>query len=55
MASGLMSKKVEAKYSEQLAAECLEWIAAITGKDVDPNGAMDNFYEQLKNGVLLCE
>ncbi|XP_045138343.1 myophilin-like [Portunus trituberculatus] len=47
--------KVEAKYSEQLAAECLEWIAAITGKDVDPNGAMDNFYEQLKNGVLLCE
>lgn len=47
--------KVDAKYNEQHAAECLEWIAAITGKDVDTSGNAENFYEQLKNGVLLCE
>ncbi|XP_045597510.1 myophilin [Procambarus clarkii] len=56
--SGLAAEaqsKVEAKYNEDQAAECLEWIATITGQDFDKSGAADNFYEVLKDGQLLCE
>jgi len=47
--------KINSKYSEEQAAEVLEWIAVITGKDFDKSGNMDNFYENLKNGQMLCE
>ncbi|KAK4320070.1 hypothetical protein Pmani_009036 [Petrolisthes manimaculis] len=47
--------KIEAKFSEQQAGECLQWIAEVTGKDMDTTGSADNFYELLKNGMLLCE
>ncbi|XP_042883212.1 myophilin-like [Penaeus japonicus] len=47
--------KVNAKYSEEQAAECLEWIAVITSADINKSGDADNFYETLKNGQLLCQ
>lgn len=47
--------KINAKYSEEQAAECLEWLAVITGGDFSKSGNTDNFYEVLKNGQLLCE
>ncbi|KAL3275776.1 hypothetical protein HHI36_020521 [Cryptolaemus montrouzieri] len=47
-------RKVNAKYSEELAHESLEWIAAITGDAINTAGDMDNFYEVLKDGTLLC-
>jgi len=47
-------RKVNAKYSEELAGECLEWIRAITNEDINCAGDMDNFYEVLKDGTLLC-
>ncbi|XP_066955538.1 myophilin [Macrobrachium rosenbergii] len=47
--------KINSKYSEQQAVECLDWIALITGADISKSGDMDNFYEVLKNGQLLCE
>lgn len=46
--------QVNAKYSEELAHESLEWIASITQEDIPTAGDMDNFYEVLKDGTLLC-
>lgn len=47
--------QVNAKYSEELASESLEWIKAITNADINTAGDMDNFYEVLKDGTLLCQ
>ncbi|XP_067013549.1 myophilin [Anabrus simplex] len=47
-------RKINSKYSEELAGECLEWIKIITNEDINTNGDMDNFYELLKDGTLLC-
>lgn len=48
-------RKVNAKYSEELASESLEWINRVTGENVNTGGDMDNFYEVLKDGTLLCK
>ncbi|XP_075973776.1 transgelin calponin-3 [Anticarsia gemmatalis] len=48
-------RKINSKYSEELAQECLEWVHAITGEPVNTSGDMDNFYEVLKDGTLLCK
>lgn len=47
--------QINSKYSEELAAESLEWIKEITGEPINTSGDMDNFFEVLKNGVLLCK
>jgi len=47
--------KINSKYSEDQARECLEWINAVTGESVDTNGSQDNFWEVLKDGKLLCQ
>lgn len=47
-------RKINSKYSEELAQECLEWIKIISGENFNTSGDMDNFYEILKNGTLLC-
>jgi hypothetical protein len=46
--------QINSKYSEELAQESLEWIKAITQEDFSVAGDMDNFYEILKDGTLLC-
>lgn len=46
---------MNAKYSEELAKECLEWISVITDDSLNTAGDMDNFYEVLKDGTLLCK
>lgn len=48
-------RKINSKYSEELAQESLEWIHAITGEPENLSGDMDNFYEVLKDGTLLCK
>jgi len=48
-------RKINSKYSEELAAECLEWVKLITGEPINTNGDMDNFFEVLKDGVILCK
>jgi len=47
--------KIMSKYNEQHAHEVLEWIAQITSKSFNTNGEMDNFYDVLKDGTILCE
>jgi len=47
--------KIDAKFSEEQASECLTWIAAVLGKELDTTGSQDNFYELLRDGRLLCE
>lgn len=47
-------RKINSKYSEDLAQESLEWIKAITEEDFSVSGDMDNLYEVLKDGTLLC-
>lgn len=46
--------QINSKYSEELAQESLEWIKAITGENINTSGDMENFYETLKDGTLLC-
>ena len=46
--------QINSKYSEDLAQESLEWIKAITEEDFSVSGDMDNLYEVLKDGTLLC-
>lgn len=48
-------RKINSKYSEELACEVLEWVKAITGEPSNTSGDMDNFYEMLKDGILLCK
>ncbi|CAD7082723.1 unnamed protein product [Hermetia illucens] len=48
-------RKINSKYSEELAQECLEWIKEITEEPINTSGDMDNFFEVLKDGVLLCK
>lgn len=47
-------RKINAKYSDELAQESLEWIKIILGDEFDVSGDMDNFYEVLKDGQVLC-
>jgi len=47
--------KINAKYNEQHAYEVLDWIAHITGENISTSGDMDNLYETLKDGTLLCK
>ncbi|XP_019879191.1 myophilin [Aethina tumida] len=47
-------RKINSKYSEDLAREVLEWISVITEENINTAGDMDNFYEVLKDGTLLC-
>ncbi|CAH2106197.1 unnamed protein product [Euphydryas editha] len=46
---------INSKYSEELAEECLEWIRQIIGEPDNTSGDMDNFYEVLKDGTILCK
>ncbi|XP_045448399.1 myophilin [Melitaea cinxia] len=48
-------RKINSKYSEELAEECLEWIRQIIGEPDNTSGDMDNFYEVLKDGTILCK
>lgn len=47
--------QINSKYSDELAAECLEWIKEVTAEPINTAGDMDNFYEVLKDGVILCK
>jgi len=48
-------RKINSKYSDELAAECLEWIKEVTGEPINTSGDMDNFFEVLKDGVILSK
>jgi len=48
-------RKIQSKYSEEHAHEVLEWIKSVTNDDINTSGDMDNFYELLKDGLLLCK
>jgi hypothetical protein len=55
--SGLAAEahnKVLSKYDCDLASESLEWVKAVTGDNISTSGDMDNFWETLKDGQVLC-
>jgi hypothetical protein len=47
--------KINSKYSEELAQEALEWVKEMTGEPINTSGDMDNFFEVLKDGTILCK
>ena len=48
-------RQILSKYSPELASETLEWIAQITGESINTAGDTANFWETLKDGILLCK
>jgi len=48
-------RRIMSKYNEEHAHEVLEWIKQITNDNIETSGDMDNFYEVLKDGTLLCK
>lgn len=51
----MLRPQINSKYSDELAAESLEWIKEVTGEPINTSGDMDNFFEVLKDGVILCK
>jgi len=47
--------QINSKYSEDHAHEVLEWIKEITNEEFSTSGEMDNLYEVLKDGTMLCK
>lgn len=47
-------KKIMGKYDENQASEALDWISQVTGEPLDTSGDMDNLWNILKDGQLLC-
>ena len=48
-------KQMKSKYDKQLSADLLEWIAEITGEEIDTDGSEENFQKVLANGEILCK
>ncbi|KAK2727140.1 myophilin-like isoform X2 [Artemia franciscana] len=48
-------RKINSKYDPGLAQEALEWVNKLTSKVPNTSGDQENFYEVLKDGVILCE
>jgi len=48
-------RRIMNKYNDEHAMEVLEWIKQITNENINTSGEMDNFYEVLKDGTLLCK
>ena len=47
--------KVQRKYSEERAEEVCHWINDVLGEAVvNPSGKADEFFESLKDGMVLC-
>ena len=47
--------QIMSKYNEDHAHEVLEWIRDVTNSQFSTSGDMDNFYEILKDGTVLCQ
>ncbi|GAB6026463.1 Transgelin [Chamberlinius hualienensis] len=48
-------KKINSKYSEESAAEVMQWIKLVSGESFDVSGQLDNVHEVLKDGSTLCK
>jgi len=47
--------KMDSKYDPVLACDLLQWISDLTGAEINTeDGSMDNSYNTLRDGVLLC-
>jgi len=47
--------KQQSKFNEQEAQMALTWIAQLTGEKFNTSGNSENFYQTLKDGMLLCK
>ncbi|XP_026322503.1 myophilin-like [Hyposmocoma kahamanoa] len=47
--------RINSKYRDDVAQETLEWIKVLTGEPDNTSGDVDNLYNVLKDGTLLCK
>lgn len=47
--------RIKSKYRDDVAQETLEWIKLLTGEPENTSGDVDNLYNVLKDGTLLCK
>lgn len=47
--------RIQSKYNDDIAKETLEWIRKLTGEPANTSGDLENVYEVLKDGTLLCK
>lgn len=50
-----MQEKLTKKYDQEIAAQCMHWIADVTGEPLDCNGDTDSVYEALRDGYVLTK
>ena len=51
-----LRRQINSKYDPALASELLVWIEEIAGEKLEStSGDQDTFYQNLKDGTVLCE
>lgn len=48
-------QKIHSKYDPELAAQILNWVASVTGENINTSGDVENFVSLFKDGKLLCK
>ncbi|KAL8570912.1 hypothetical protein ACOMHN_023585 [Nucella lapillus] len=47
--------EIAGKYDKDVAAQCMCWVAKVTGEEVDTSGDMKGVFESLKDGYVLAQ
>ncbi|XP_063619855.1 myophilin-like [Cydia splendana] len=47
--------RINSKYNDDVARETLEWVRVLTGQPANTSGDVENLYNVLKDGTLLCK
>jgi len=47
-------RRILSKYNDEHAQEVLEWIKSVSAENINTSGDIDNFYDTLRDGTLLC-
>lgn len=48
-----VQQKIAGKYDKDVAANCMQWLAHVTGEPLDTSGDMESVYNQLRDGYVL--
>ncbi len=53
--NNMFSLQQASKYNDDEGNSLLEWLAELTGEEVNVDGNRENFHNSLRDGALLCK